>query len=270
MKFENAPLIELVAELRWGAPAVVPLSAIASPPFATAHANLNTELDTFVDQFGRNIAGAGYVLTERLLPLGVSYIPFQPSHRFRRADASEGTSLFSLGVGIFSANITPPYKTWESFRPIVKLGVEALLKSRSEDATKLPFVTVSLRYLNAFHSNLTRGQSAMEFMETLGIRFSLPESLQARVDKSRAIKPMLLLSVPISGNRVMNMNVGDAVLNGQSAVLMDNVVASKEPVDPTVDAVMAEFDAAREVIHDVFVQSTKPIVDLLAPTKDTE
>ncbi|MFM0543988.1 TIGR04255 family protein [Paraburkholderia strydomiana] len=265
MKFKNAPLIELIAELRWGAPTVVFPS-----PSSQTHANLSTEVDSLANNFARLVGSAGYTLAERLIPFGAPQMPFQPTHRFRRADTAQGMSLFSLGAGLFSANITPPYQTWEAFRPVVALGVDALLKSRTGDAVNQAFATVSLRYVNAFHANLTGGQSAVEFMEMLGIRLSLPSALEGRIDQSRKTKPMLLLSVPIDGNRTMNLNVGDATVNGQEAVLMDNMVSSRELVAPTVESVMTEFDAARAVIHDVFVQSTRPIADLLQPISGTD
>ncbi|CAJ4059753.1 Uncharacterised protein [Burkholderia pseudomallei] len=268
MKFENAPLIELVAELRWGTPSVVPVHPVPGVPLA--HAHLLSEHDTMANSFGRIVASAGYTLTERVFQGGGIQVPFQATHRFRRSDITPGASLFSLGVGLFSANITPPYKTWESFRPVVELGVDALLKSRIGDAVKQPFAVASLRYVNAFHSNLTQGKGASEFLEMLGFRISLPPSVNAKMDKSRPIKPMLLLSIPLAENRVMHISTGDATVNGQEAVLMDNVVTSRDVVAPTVEAVMAEFDSARMIIHDVFVNSTKPIEDLLSPIEEAE
>ncbi|MCY0389142.1 TIGR04255 family protein [Robbsia sp. Bb-Pol-6] len=267
MKFENAPLIELIVELRWGAPSVTFPQAILGQP--SSHANVTTHADDLVIAFGQHIAEAGYVMSEKLFPPGMPIVAFQTSHRFRKPiSEAAGTSLFGIGAGVFSVNITPPYKSWSEFRPIVEIGINALLKSRIGDSAQQPFVTVSLRYVNAFGSDLMGEKSASDFLQMLGFGVTLPSVLDEMIDSSKPFKPMLLLNLPLTHQRNMNVNVGHAFVNGQESVLMDNVVASSMPVAPELSTVMTELDNARALIHKFFVESTRPISHLLQPSEE--
>ena len=123
-RYRNPPLREVIAELRWGLPFPAaqqqpqPVLVIAAPG---AH-------EEFFMRFGMQAGLLGYERAERLVPAGFPSMPQQVIYRFRKKPPEEGTSLYQIGTGIFSINITPPYDSWQEFRPVVENGVRILLE----------------------------------------------------------------------------------------------------------------------------------------------
>ncbi len=81
--FENAPLVEIIAELRWspekalnqveiGHGTVVRTLKTTDP--ASVH-------EQFFSRFSDEISKSGFTRTERLLPAGFPAMPFQPVYR---------------------------------------------------------------------------------------------------------------------------------------------------------------------------------------------
>ena len=119
MIFSNPPLVELVAELRWtpagvGAPAPAAGVKLIQFPLASEHAE-----QTFTN-FSNQVAAQGFGNSERLVPVGFPYLPFMVVYRFRKPPAQGENFLYQIGWGVFSANALPPYRDWDSFRPIVE------------------------------------------------------------------------------------------------------------------------------------------------------
>jgi uncharacterized protein (TIGR04255 family) len=132
MLFSNPPLIELIAELRW-------IPGQISPPVPEAAAPGTIQLPLvpqYVEQtfsnFSNQVAQRGFGMSERLVPVGFPYFPLSVVYRFRKAPSQQENFLYQIGPGVFSANAVPPYRDWESFRPIVQEGVQALLASRHD------------------------------------------------------------------------------------------------------------------------------------------
>ena len=72
--FKNAPLIELIAELRWNVhspPLGTPQTPLASIALMALNAN---QFDEFFMRFGGEVYKLGYERAERLLPSGFPYI----------------------------------------------------------------------------------------------------------------------------------------------------------------------------------------------------
>lgn len=263
----KAPLVELIAELRWDPN--VPSSAISNPaggnvPFVTF--GPTNQLEEFFMRFGAEAARLDYPVTERLVPPGFPVLSAQPVYRFRKQVQGELTSLYQVGAGLFTANAVPPYQTWAQFSPVVKSGVDALLATRSDAEKVLPFTGVSLRYIDAFGPLLTRGMNVAQFMEdVLGINIKLPDGLLAQLAPSSPHKPTLQVQLPMLGGMVMSIGVGEGTASNESAIILDTTVATTVPVAANVDAVMSSLNLARNAIHDVFFAITGPIKELMQP-----
>jgi uncharacterized protein (TIGR04255 family) len=265
--FRNAPLVEIVSELRWQpAPGeiVEPIQATPGslvPPFMLGTNNL----ETFFHRFGGELYQRGFQLTERLYPAGFPTPLGQVSCRYRSNDPAKATILYQVGAGIFSANATPPYRSWSIFAPEVRLGVEILLQTRDESEKELRFHALSLRYINAFRSNLIGGRNALAFLkEVLNIELSVPNSILKHVTPGAVYNPYLALGLPVSGGS-LQMKIGEANIAGTMGMLLDMIFTSTDPIEPVADPIMSRFDAARAIIHDVFVNLTESIRDKMEP-----
>ncbi|MGH8111044.1 MAG: TIGR04255 family protein, partial [Rhodanobacteraceae bacterium] len=160
--FQNAPLVEIVAELRWAAPG---LSAKDKAGHAViAPLTLTSAIEPFFVRISGAVAKRGFDRSESIVPAG-PVLPHQMIYRYRRSD--ERPVLAQVGPGRFSVNALPPYKTWAEFRPWLEYGVQALLESLEG----VPPLRASLRYIDAFGPNLTDGRTAGAFLtDVLGYK----------------------------------------------------------------------------------------------------
>ncbi|WP_185597938.1 TIGR04255 family protein [Burkholderia cepacia] len=263
---ENAPLVELVAELRWESAIAIkpPVIGGAGPAFVATN---TSALDGFFMRFGGAASNLSYTESERLIPVGFPILAHQAVYRFKHNESGETRSLYQIGSGLFSANAIPPYKSWTSFEPVVRNGVEALLKSRDPSEASQPFTAVSLRYIDAFGPQHTEGRDVMRFLtEVLGIGITVPPALSRHLRADTPIKPVLQLQIPMAEGMVMSVAIGEGVANGQQALMMDTSVATTLPVPANLEVVMGLFKRAHDTISESFTQLVKPI-DHVMPVK---
>lgn len=259
----KAPLVELVAELKWvpalttaqgdgGAPVMIPASLV--DPSAA---------ELFFTKFGGAIYQHGFKVVERLMPQGMILPPDQMVYRYRQADTGAPPVLLQIGTNQFSANALPPYTTWDEFRPWVEKGVKALMEVRPEQA---PF-QVALRYIDAFRKDITEGRDATEFLSSvLGIKLELPKAYLRHAVKDGKVKSAVQFTVPLEGMSMI-VKAGDGVAGGEPVAVIDTQVSMSGQVAPKVEGVMEAFDKARKTIHDSFFELVEPIMKNLEPKK---
>jgi uncharacterized protein (TIGR04255 family) len=266
ISFENPPLVELIAELRWALPAG---STQAAEPGGVALPVVTgnvSKFEEFFMRFGGGVQQLGFVQVERLTPSNFPLIAFQPIFRFRPLNERTKQVLYQVGAGMFSANAVPPYKSWDEFGPVVRNGVRALLNARDQHEKNTPFVAVSLRYIDAFGPSHTNGMHVGDFVQkVLGFRLELPRALSERIAKPGQYKPLIQVQMPLANGMLMHVQVGEGLSNKLLSIIMDWTVAATSPVGPTEGEVMNTLDSAHTVIHDVFLQIIEPIRDTLRP-----
>jgi len=255
-----------VAELRWGQqPAMV--QAQQPPGVQVPFMAMNSSrLDEFFMRLGGEVYQKGFQRAERLVPPNFPMMLFQPVFRYRKSTETDGSALYQAGPGLFSANAIPPYRTWDEFSPVVQNGIDALLKARDEAERKLPFTSVSLRYIDAFGPELTEGRDIELFIrEVFGISVTLPVGLSKLVAAGQKVKPLLQLALPLAKSMSMNVMIGEGMVNNEVAIIMDTTVATSEEVSADSNSVMEALHAARAVIHEMFFDLTAPIQPLMQP-----
>lgn len=261
--FKNPPLVELVAELRWGLPASS-VQGLGNSAISLSTLSSNKSEEFFM-RFGSKVAAVGFSRFERIVPAGFPLMLYQPVYRYRYVSEDQGVKLYQLGPGIFSANITPPYQSWEHFKPVVAQGIEMLLESLTDEQKGEPFVAASLRYIDGFRDDLTQGRSIRDFMaDVLDIKVSLPEAIMRHALDSSRIEPLLQLTVPVSSG-ILNLTLAQGVLNNERAIIMDTAVSATQELKPTKEDIMSVFDNAHDLIHELFVGLTKPLQELMKP-----
>lgn len=227
-------------------------------------------LDEFFMRFGGECYQMGFQRSERLVPAGFPVLPFHPVYRYRRSeDAAGSPALYQIGAGLFSANALPPYRSWSAFAQIVADGVRALLKTRPSDESATAFSSASLRYINAFGPDFLQGRTSSRFIsDVLGFRVELPEAVRAVSSPVEPFGAVLQLTIPAANGLRIAMMVGEGVVTGASAVMLDTTVSSVGPVEPDEGVLMRTFDSARSIIHDSFVALTRPLHEFMGPEEE--
>jgi uncharacterized protein (TIGR04255 family) len=262
MIFANPPIVELVAELRW-------VPGVASPINPDIGAVTIQFPMAFVEEsfenFRRSIANKGFTNSERLIPFGFPTLPFAVAQRFRKPSNQENY-VFQVGLGVFSANALPPYRDWDSFRPIVREGVETLLSSRH--ASDKANISVLLRYLNVFTEELTEGRKSVDFMnDVLGIKLTLPATLAEQVSNLRDLRAGLQLSFNLKDALSMNIGIQEGAVGTKTGIVMTTEVSTVQAVNPQVDEIMQNFDRAHSYIRGTFLGLTTRIRDKMKPVE---
>lgn len=266
---ENTPLVEIIAEVKWwplGVPMTPPL------PSSSVGGQIATQMSSSQGFFARlsvAMANLGYTQSERQVPPGFPAPLHQAVLRYRNP-VSDGSSLYQVGSGVFTANATPPYKSWEDFEPVVRQGVMAMIGARSEDEAKQSFMAISLRYIDSFGASLTEGRDFSRFLsEVLRIEVSVPNALSRYLCEGALPKSTVQIRIPMDKGRVMSMAVGEGVANGAAGIIMDTSVTTTVPVVATVDAVMESLNDSHDVIRASFFDLIEPIIHLM-PLKPVE
>jgi uncharacterized protein (TIGR04255 family) len=266
MQFDQPPLIELIAELRWlptlsGQGQVLHVPTMPQPIFATS---LQEE---FFLAFTKESARSGWTASERTVPLGVPYLSYQPVLRIRSLKEAESQMMYQLGAGIFSAHALPPYKNWESFRPFAEHGLDSLLRTRPAEDRDKEFIAVILRYLDLFTTQLIGDVPIGLFLTNiLGFSLELPPILREQIRVGAQAEPQVSVRLPLSSGLEMHVSVvGNSTVGDKQGILMDTVVTSKESVRPTRDAVLSVWEEAHNAIRRTFVGLTTKIHSMMKP-----
>lgn len=267
--YDNAPLIEIVAELRW-APVGFTQEGVGATGSGLGLIFGQPSPEQFFVAFANEVVSDGFIRSERLVPPGVPVGIGQPTVRFRR-DPSGLTSMLQAGPGFFSANAVPPYKSWKTFSPEVERGVQALLRSRPEPERNLPFSGLSLRYIDAFGPQHLGGRSIPAFIrDVLGFETRFPAAISGRTQQAELPDSFLQFSLALDESMRLQGSVGQAIVNGTLSALLDLTAVHIGEVAPSSDEVMRAFARARDFLHEAFVEMTEPIRTLMKPTVETE
>jgi uncharacterized protein (TIGR04255 family) len=200
------------------------------------------------------------------VPSGFPSIVGQPVFRYKKGSEEISSELYQVGPGLFTANATPPYKSWVDFSPVVKNGVDALLLARNPAEKDVAFSKVSLRYIDAFGPGLTKGMPLEDFVsEVLGFKVNLPLPVSSLVAQGQKAKVFVQLNFATENGMSVNVAVGEGQVNNSPVVILDTTVSSITPIDPNTESVMVALAAARTIIHDMFFKLTENIHSDMKP-----
>lgn len=264
--YEHAPLIELIAELRWNTDqAALFEQALPGVPIQISE-KMRTSSEVFYGKFAKQIEPLGFRNSERLSPAGMPGFPGEAVVRYRKGAGEP--PLMQIGSGVFTTNGLPPtYTHWDDFSPILRSGVDALLASRADAENALPFTVVSLRYIDAFGPEYWDGSNPQEFIsETLGFGRTIPPSLEEKVDVNRPHSASHQFNIPIDDGSTMVLSVGEGSANGAPAVILDVIVQSNVVASST-EQVMERFTQAHSLVGDMFVIMTKNVRHIMKPVE---
>jgi uncharacterized protein (TIGR04255 family) len=256
--FQNAPLVEIVAELRWAIPQPTdPSGNTLQLPIPLALPD--NEMTAFFHRITAALDKHGFNRLEQLTAPGVPVLLPQMVYRYRRGD--ETPVLAQVGPGMFSVNALSPYKSWVQFRPLLEGGINGLL----EVLAGKPELTASLRYIDAYKQDLAGGRDARAFAtEVMGFRLDLPATLQERLPAGRQAAVSFQMRLPLP-EMAMTITVSDGNLGTAPAVLMNTDIRIEKPLAAETQAILAALDEAHELTHSVFVNLTRSIREKMQP-----
>lgn len=266
--YNKPPLIELIAELRWDdASIVLPAAGSGVAPTGLK----SSRLEELFMQFGAAAAKEGFSRFERVIPPGFPVTPFQVVYRYRPSNATDASKLYQLGNGVFTANALPPYKNWANFRPVIETGL-TILREAFQGLNQHPphFTSAIVRYIDGFRGDMIKGRSTREFLsEALGFEFNLPRVLNNVCTDPKQLVPQLQLSMPVSPGQMV-MTLSEGVVDNQPAVIVDTSVIVQRDIAPEPATVVDVLTEARNVIHQVFMETVKKLHDDMDPIEVAE
>jgi uncharacterized protein (TIGR04255 family) len=268
--FENAPLVELVVEVRW------PVKSVKLPNGM----NIITDTSAIFDQWYKGLLEelqkAGYSSMERIVPQEMLPIAQQPVFRFTKA--GEKFPLVQFGYGVFTVNAGPPsYVSWENLRPEVERNIGLLLSMMPKEAGVESFEHVSLRYIDSFEEKHRDGQSNYAFIrDILGVKVNLPQGLVDYADDIDNVTPTIAMRLPVKGTTgstiMFQAAAGRIGQQPDLSSIIDMTFAVANKTQAKVHEVLSVLDNAHTVLHDWFMKITKDerLTASMAPLKQAK
>lgn len=141
MPLKNAPLVEVIFEIRWGERSINDLRQLA---FSFS----DDELSFFPGEFRAKAAKAGFshFVSKSSLPANLQ--PHQAKYQFWTG--AQKWPCLQLGLGIVTANQTNDGYSWESFKKTCLTALTILDETHPRGLAELPGIGVELRYQDGF------------------------------------------------------------------------------------------------------------------------
>jgi uncharacterized protein (TIGR04255 family) len=257
--YKNAPLVELIVEVRWSVQTQSQGGGIA----------IVADRSTSFQNLSNDLRGAGYHELERLIPHEMPAMAYHPVFRFKQQNKEY--PIVHLGHGIFTVNAGPPdYISWKNFRPEVEKTLEILaLHKKNEEPSNL-FNAVRLRYIDVFKNDLRRDLSNFNFIkDVMGVHICLPEGLLDFAANEESISPTIALKIPIkdatNANLTFQLAAGRLAQSVNTDTIMDMTYAVN--CEPTADTIvlLQHLDEAHDVINWWFTRLTTKLHDRMDP-----
>lgn len=260
--YENAPLVEVIAELRWS---LIPLSAIPGGSVDPAFAHGS-------DAFTKLAKDLGYDKVEHLVPDGIplEMLGGRPTLRFRKQ--INEWPLYQIGPGLFTCNIVPPYGGWKNFRETLRDGLTALFKAVPLDSTLVKPESLELRYIDAFTADHGLNGYEKFVRENLGINISVPVDLLESLEiNESATTSSMEVRIPKGASNVV-IKIAPGTKDGTAAAIAEFSVILKNSDMPDTAAGMADWmDTAHNTLHNVFDKITsEQLKDRMRPRHPTQ
>jgi uncharacterized protein (TIGR04255 family) len=264
--FQNAPLIEVIVELRWGV--AFPFPSAGMMGTTGPHFQINLEAsqgEEFFMSFGAECGARGLERAERIVPQGFPVIPGQVVYRFRSKDRAN-QNLLQVGPGVFTVNALPPYKGWESFEKLVGQGIDALLAARPDADATAGFTSVNVRFINGFGPEYFEGTSRISFLRSLGFVLQVPKELENVSKQDETTFFNLNYITGLEGGAKLQINLGEGAKDGLPIQVVE-LGATYENVDATPEALLSVINTSHDMIEKIFMDMTTPIHALMKPVE---
>lgn len=242
--FKNAPLVEMIVELKWR---LVPVQTMPHGGVDPFHDMLKQSL---AEAFKKN----DYKLVEETVPSEIprELLAGQVTTQFKKK--SNTWPLFQLGPGVFTVNITEDYSGWSSqFREIVLTGVETLYQAHPAPKM-LELESIRLMAIDAF-SNKHSFRSYLEYSrEFLNLGMVLPDPVieqHALENDSFEVRSETSFQLKNLENSLARISISNGKKGNDKALILQTVIETGERLQGS-DEIMKWLDSAHQVHKSIF------------------
>lgn len=152
MKLPNAPLVEVVFELRWSVETIPGMAVLGFDP----------AFSQFSEAFSNSLKREGFTAREDFGG-GAPPVPYGIMHRYKKKPNSP-FPLYQIGHGIFACNMATEYE-WQTFQKLVADGLDLVFKNHPGSFGKSPkILSLELRYVDVYDEALLKHKSAERFI----------------------------------------------------------------------------------------------------------
>lgn len=269
MRFRKPPLVEVVAELRWGHAA-----ASASPP---APAPLTEQDEQLLTDFATQMQSDTSVIIERLQPKGFPVFPHQVCCRYKIPGQPDGY-VYQLGPRVFTANAKAPhYESWTAFAPVVANGIDSLLRTLPKSPDDFLFTSARLGYIDLFKKKrFFADKTGATFMkDALQLYVQMPGAVLRHIGTGGPSAVALAYQAPLGASArilladgLLEVQVQEGTINGaadEPGLIVHTAVSVARDISGAKDVVMAVFEEAHAVIHECFLGMTQSLHQEMEP-----
>lgn len=214
----NAPLTEVVFELRWKLkedPAIHQ-SFWNDPGYPILTDTFSADAQKYgfshIKKLGSEAQLAGH-------SVGLRYYK----------SAEQSFPLWQIGPGIFAANESAAYE-WKLYKKLVLDGVRSLLRSYPKfKGFPLSFIHIELRYIDSFDSRYVAHKDVLKFInEETNLKIQLPEFLN-KMPLGTPSNAHLTFEFPVSEHKDTNfiVRLANAKANEKDIILLESRVVTK-------------------------------------------
>lgn len=242
--FRNAPLIEMIAEVRWR------LTPIASMP----NAGIDPFYDILKQSLINNKSDFGYPVVQEIVPPEIprELLAGTATTQFRKT--SGAWPLFQLGPGLFTINMADNYTGWQGcFRDEVDLGIKSLYEAHPAPKM-LQITSIKLIAIDAFSAEHGFKNYLEYSKKSLGLGLVLPESFinqYAKKNESFEVNSETKFQLKNLEDSLARVNISSGQKNNKKALILQIAIESNKSLDGA-EAVMKWFDAAHVVHRNMF------------------
>ncbi len=239
-KLPNAPLQEVIFEIRWSLEPKEETGQLWDPGFELATGRLSTIVENRFSYYKRIVPNE---IPEQILL-------YRPVHQYWSGE--DIWPVLQLGPGIFTINSTEQWYDWETtFRPLIQDAVQWLLQAY-KDTIKIRFA--SLRYIDGIkvddYGGLKDGWQSFikrnfnfeyhNFFDTRGLQKQI--QVNQKFDLEDASQLLLQMSDGIRDNKI--------------AFIWQTAFYKKDEFETT--SLFAWADKVHAMAHDLFKEMIKP------------
>ena len=216
-RLPNAPLAEVVFELRWAlvGPSELPLQLHTDPGFLPA-----------LDAFSSEAAKLGFS-TKQDMSSGPQIVAHAIARRFY-VGAEQPFPLLQLGPGIFASNQSSDYD-WPSFKQQTIKGVRALLNAYPVlPSYPLTPTHLELRYIDVFDRSLLATTDFIKFTRLgTNLEINLPEFFESEIFEP-SLSGRFVCRVPVRGQKatLFSVDLASASRKKDDIVRLESKVVS--------------------------------------------
>jgi uncharacterized protein (TIGR04255 family) len=223
----NAPLIEVIFELRWGKITRDKSNTVVGFQFS------QEESQFFFGQFKSVAEAEDFKHIERINPNITNPLPHIITHRFRKAPNT--WPCIQIGLGVFTVNQLVEGYDWHTFKKDCLFSIELLdkghplkLEGLSEEK-----IGIQLRYQDAFL--FSENERAIDFLKNkLNIGFGEPKDFVEYENFTPLIKGIqFAFNVDVKKPKgVLNISIQEGLINDSPGILMDTILRSPDSDTP--------------------------------------